>query len=181
MILYTKRGFKWSIKCFPEPERSSNDYQRLGRSGKRIESKERFQVLNKVLFALTSNTVKITIFSLVPSFPFLSDVERLQAEMEPCWIWGREDLVCAQRKDLAARYSSLQQVGKYEILNMKTFGNTTLCISTVSFASKGKQSLKQNEKETISARTESMKWGLWPRLSWSTQVGNNLINQKKKL
>ena len=84
MILYTKRGFKLSINFFPEPERSSNDYQRLGRSGKRIESKERFQVLNKVLFALTSNTVKITIFSLVPSFPFLSDVERLQAKMEPC-------------------------------------------------------------------------------------------------
>ena len=52
---------------------------------------------------------------------YLPDMERLQAEMEPSWIWGSEDVVCAQREDLAARYSSLQQVGKWESMEMEFY------------------------------------------------------------
>ena len=60
------------------------------------------------------------------SLPFLPDMERLQAEMEPGWIWGSEDFVCAQREDLAARYSSLQQVCR----KIEKDGNGILKIQT---------------------------------------------------
>ena len=48
-------------------------------------------------------------------------MEWLQAEMEPGWIRGSEDFVCAQREDLASRYSALQQVGKWRNIEMERY------------------------------------------------------------